>query len=294
MKKVLALILMLCMLCLPALAEGETKTVTDGLGREVTVAAAERLVSLTPSNTEILFALGLGDKIVGVDMNSNYPAEVAEIEIVGDYTGPNIEAIVAAKPDIVFASTKLQLDTITALENMGLTVVCVEPDSYAEIAEGIQIIADAAGADAAPVLDAMEKAHAEALAQVPARETPVKVYFALTFGEYGDYTAGPGTFIDELITMAGGVNVAGTSEHMWPTWSLEQLIIDDPDVILISDYMFDGSLVEQMKASDTYKNLRCVQEGRVYAINGDTCSRPAPRLNDALAEVIAALNDAAE
>ena len=291
MKKVLALILMVCMLCIPAMAEGAEKTVTDGLGREVTVAAAERLVSLTPSNTEILFALGLGEKVVGVDASSNYPAEVAEIEIVGDYTGPNIEAIVAADPDIVFASTKLQQETITALEDMGLSVVCVEPASYADIATGIQLIADAAGADAAPVLDAMAAAHAEVLALVPERETPMKVYFALTFGEYGDYTAGPGTFIDELITMAGGVNVAGTSEYMWPTWSLEQLIIDDPDVILISDYMFDGSLVEQMKASDTYKNLRCVQEGHVYAINGDTCSRPAPRINEALAEVIAALNN---
>lgn len=285
---VLALSLMLIFSAL-AFAE-ETVTVIDGMGREVAIASApERVVSLTPANTEILFALGVGDKLVGVDSVSDYPAEVAGLPIVGDYSGPNIEAIVAADPDVIFASTKLQADLIAELENLGYVVVCNEPDAYDEIIPGVQLIADVMGADSAGVIAAMEAEKDAALAVVTLRETPLKVYFAVSFGEYGDYSAGPGTFIDDMITMAGAVNVAGGAEYAWPMYSIEQLIIDDPDVILISDYMGDGSLIELLAATEGYKDLRCVQEGHVYAIDANTSNRPAPRINEALAQIVEAL-----
>ena len=297
MKKLLTIILAL-MLALSAFAlaepaeQSEAFTVVDDLGRTVEIAAIpERIISLTPSNTEILFALGLGDKVVGVDSSSDYPAEAADLEIVGDYSGPNLEAIVAAEPDLVFASTYLSPETLEQMEKLDLTVVCCQKDLYDAIGEGIQLVADATGADAAPVLEAMEDAKAAALEQVVEREKPLKVYFALGFGEYGDYTVGPGTFIDALITLAGGVNVAGNADTPWPSYSMEQIVLDDPDVILISDYIGDRTtLVEQLSAAEGYKDLRCVQEGHVYCVDDDTTSRPAPRINDALAEIVEILN----
>lgn len=292
MKKTLALVLALLLaLSVSALAESAPISVVDGLGRTVELAAApQKLVSLTPANTEILFALGLGDKVVGVDASSDYPPEAASCAIVGDYSGPNLEAIVAAEPDVVFASTKLQQEAIEEMEKLGLTVICNEPNSYNDIAVGVQLIADATGADASAVLAAMDESKTAALAALEPRETPLKVYVAISFGEAGDFSVGPGTFIDDMLTMSGAINVASQFDFAWPMYSIEQLVLDDPDVILVSDYTGDGSLLEQFKAAQGYKDLRCVQEGHVYALDANTSSRPAPRINEALAQIVAVLN----
>ena len=119
----------------------------------------------------------------------------------------------------------------------------------------------------------------------------MRVYFALSFGESGDFSAGPGTFIDELIAMAGGENVAADSEYAWPMYSLEGIIAADPDVILISDYG-DGMVVEQFCALPGYGELRAVQEGHVYALTDDLISRPGPRIAEGFQQVVDALADA--
>lgn len=297
MKRILSILLVLLLaLGASALAEAAPAdaaiSVVDGNGHTVVLDAyPERIISLTPSNTEILFALGLGDKVVGVDASSDYPPEVAGLEIMGDYAGPNLESIVAAEPDVVFAGRYLADDAMQELDRFGIPVVCNDEDTYDGIAAGIQLVADVTGADASAVLADMEAAQSAALAQVVAREEPLKVYYAVSFGEYGDYTAGPGTFIDEMIAMAGGVNVAGGAEMAWPSYSLEQLIVDDPDVIIISDYIGDRTtLAEQLSASEGYKELRCVQAGNVFCLDGNTSSRPAPRINEALADLVEILN----
>ena len=297
MKKLLSVLLALMLaLSVTALADAaeavEEISFTDDLGRTVTLADyPERIVSLTPATTEILFALGVGDKVVGIDSSSDYPEEAASLEVVGDYSGPNMEAIVAAEPDLVFASTYLSEDQLAAFENAELTVACCQKDAWDDIPAGIEMIAEAVGADAAPVLEAMEKEKAEALSAVVEREEPLKVYFALGFGEYGDYSAGPGTFIDALIGLAGGQNVVTDPANPWPSYSLEQLVLDDPDVILISDYIGDRTtLVEQLSASEGYKDLRCVQNGQVYCVDDDTTSRPGPRVYEALKDIVEILN----
>lgn len=291
-QKILSLFLAVLLLVSgAALAEETPTTVVDGMGRSVEIPAQpQTVVSLSPANTEILFALGAGDKVAGVDASSDYPAEALEIDKVGDYTGPNLEAIVALKPDVVFASTTLQAEIIDQLTGLGVTVVCNEPAAYADIASGIQLVADVMGLDASELLASMEAAKAAALEKAVSGESKPKVYFALSFGEYGDWSAGSGTFIDDMITLAGGVNVAAASTEAWPMYSIEQLVADDPDVILVSDFMGDGSLIEALKNTDGYKDLRCVKEGRVYAVDANTSSRPAPRINEALEQIVAALN----
>ena len=119
----------------------------------------------------------------------------------------------------------------------------------------------------------------------------MRVYFALSFGESGDLSAGKGTFIDELIAMAGGENVAAGSEYAWPMYSLEGIVAADPDVILISDYG-DGTVVEQFCALPGYGELRAVQEGHVYALTDDLISRPGPRIAEGFQQVADALADA--
>ncbi len=269
-----------------------TGELTDGLGRTVAIPeTVEKVVSLTAANTEILYALGAGDLLVGADAYSDYPEAANELPRMGDYVGPNVELIAAAEADVVFASTTLQQDAIEKMEALGLNVVCVEPTGLDELYEGIVLIAAVVGADPTPLLADMQDAIAETTAAVPETTEPVRVYFALSFGESGDFSAGPGTFIDELIAMAGGENVAAGSDYAWPMYSLEGIVAADPDVILVSDYG-DGTAVEQFCALPGYGELRAVQEGHVYALTDDLVSRPGPRIVEGLRQVADALADA--
>lgn len=285
MKRVVVGLLVLCVMLMgaTAMAEGAQVSVVDGLGRTVVIdGAPETVVSLTPANTEVLFALGAGDSVVGVDSSSNHPAEVASVEnIVGDYSGPNVELIVQLMPDVVFASTTLQSDVIGQMESLGLTVVCNDPTSYQEIEKGIALIAQVMGVDAQAVTGPMKEKEAEILAAAETAKGK-KVYFALSFGEYGNWTAGPGTFINDMIEMLGGVNVAKDAQVSWPEYSMEQLILNDPDLILVSAYGGDESIAEALKQADGYKDLRAVKEGKVYAVDADITSRPGPRIAEAL------------
>ena len=227
MKKLLALLLILSLaLSGAALAETTYPFATEDMnGNAVTIEEQpDVVVSLTPSSTEILYALGAGDLLVGADAYSDYPEEANALPRMGDYAGPNVELIAAAEADVVLASTTLQQDAIEKMEALGLNVVCVEPTGLDELYEGIVLIAAVVGADPTPLLTDMRDAIAETAAAVPADMEPVRVYFALSFGESGDFSAGPGTFIDELIAMAGGENVAATSEYAWPMYSLEGIV----------------------------------------------------------------------
>lgn len=287
MRKLLYVMLALLLVCQAGLAEG--MAVTDGMGRDVVFdSAPQTCVSLTPANTEILFALGLSGRVLGVDNQSDYPGEAAALGCkLGDYYAPNVEAIVALQPDVVFASDKLQQDAIDQLGALGLKVVCNDPTSFEGVAPGIELIAQVMGADAAPLTAAIQGAVDAVRNGAPAG--PVKVYFALSFGEYGDYTAGPGTFIDDMIALSGGVNVAGGMPVSWPQYSIEQLVTDDPDVILVSDYAGDGSIERQLMATPGYDSLRAVAEGRVYGVDANITSRPGPRIGEALRLFSAAL-----
>lgn len=274
MKKTLRFLVILALLmslCVSALAA----TVTDLMGREVDVASAQRIVSLTPSNTEILFALGLGDKVVGVDAYSNYPAEAAAIEAkCGDYAGPNVEMIVSLNPDLVLAGNKLQADAIAQLTGLGLTVLAAEADTYAGIPGSIRLIAAAAGADPEPLLSDMAQRE-KAILDAVAGKTPSTVYYAVSFGDWGDYTVGPGSFIYEILEKIGASPVTSDSPVAWPMYSLEEIVAKEPQVILLGA---DATRAAEIYVQEGYKDLPAVQEGRVFIIDPDMASRPTPRV----------------
>lgn len=291
---VLALMLALTLTLCPAasMAEAQPVEVIDALGRAVTVEGVpEKIVSLSPSNTEILFALGVGDKVVGVDSYSDYPAEAAAIENkVGDYTGPNVELIVSLEPDIIFADDTLQQDAIDQLSELGMTVVAVTGKTYADVPAAIQLVADCVGADAAPVLDDMEAVKAEALALAEGGESK-SVYFALSFGEYGDWTSGTGTFVDDMLNMLGATNVGAELGAGWMSISLERLLEVDPDVILVPG---DQAMVDSFMQTEAYAALSAVKNGTVYAVDANMSQRPGPRIAQALREFAGILYPAAE
>lgn len=282
MTLVLALVLALCPMS--ALAEtAQPVEVIDALGRTVTIdSVPEKIVSLSPSNTEILFALGVGDKVVGVDAYSDYPAEAAAIENkVGDYAGPNVELIVSLEPDIVFADDTLQQDAIDQLENLNIKVVAVAGKTYADVPASIQTVADCVGADATQVLADMEATKEAALAMVPAEGEKPSVYFALSYGEYGDWTSGKGTFVDDILTELGAVNVGAELGEGWLSISVEKLLETDPDMILVPG---DETMVAAFKADANYAELSAVKSGTVYAVDPNMSQRPGPRLADAMYE----------
>ena len=291
---VLALVMALTLAAFPAasLAEAQTVEVIDALGRAVTVEGVpERIISLSPSNTEILFALGVGDKVVGVDAYSDYPEEAAAIENkVGDYAGPNVELIISLEPDIVFADNTLQQDAIDQLSELGITVVAVTGTTYADVPAAIQLVAECVGADAAPVLADMAATEAEALALVSGDEGK-SVYFALSFGEYGDWTSGTGTFVDDMLTMLGATNVGAELGAGWMSISLERLLEVDPDVILVPG---DQAMADAFAATEAYAALTAVKSGAVYAVDANMSQRPGPRIAQALLEFAGILYPAQE
>ena len=256
---------------------------TDMMDREVTIEKkVNKIVSLTPSNTEILYAIGLGDLIVGVDEYSNYPSDTANKQKVGDYTGPNLELIVSKAPDVVFASTKLQKSTIDDMVNAGIIVVAAEATSYSQIYESIELIGKVC-----QVTDESDKLINDMKNRAMAVYDRVKdlekksVYYVSSFGEYGDWTSGPGSFINDMLIMAGGAPFI-TINYPWIQYNVEDIIINNPEVVVsgLTDSEFDS-----LKQATGYKDLYAFKNGRVYNLDPDIISRPGPRSVGALEQI---------
>lgn len=261
--------------------------VTDMVGREVTVKSAEKIVSLAPSATEILFALGVGDKIVGVDAFSDYPEDAKNIEVVGDYNGPDIEKIVALSPDVVFCGNTLQEEQIGELEKLGLTVVATEAVAFEDIQKSIEMMGTIMGKqDAAKtVVNSINSAVEKARQNAPKEE--ITVYYAMSYGDMGNWTSGPGSFINTMIELAGGVPVTKDAADSWLEYPMEDLVSQDPDIILVSSDM--GS-VEDIAKVQGYSDLSAVKDGKVYQMEANILSRPGPRIADAISMISDILN----
>jgi iron complex transport system substrate-binding protein len=272
----------------PTAATSFPITVTDDAGREVTIEQRpERIISIAPSNTEILFALGLADRVVGVDSYSNYPPEATEKPQVGDYVDPDLETIVAAAPDLILATEAHVATVLPELETLGLPTVVVEPTTLDEVFAGIALVGQVSGESAAAQklvcsLQARVDAVSGAIAGAP---TP-RVFFELSPDLY---TAGPGSFVDDILTRAGGQNIAADAAEMWPQLSMEALVSADPEVILLADHEA-GVTAEQVAARPGWQGVSAVESGRIVSLDADLVARPGPRVVDGLEAVAAALH----
>ncbi len=268
----------------------------DDFGYSLTLTSPpERIVSLAPSNTEFLFAVGAGDKLVGVTDFCNYPydfsawIEAGNMSSIGKYYGPSVEPIVALDPDLVLAATG-SLEAAENLRTLGYNVLVVAPKDISFVLRDILLIGRATNHyDEAVALESELKQRIDAVANKAAEATTTpKVYHEV----WNDplTSVGPGTFIDEIITLAGGENIFNDATTSWPIVSSEAIIDKNPDVMFFPDmYMGVGTFYETMETVESrpgWESISAVQNGALYEINADIISRSGPRLVDAL-ELIA-------
>lgn len=260
-------------------------TVTDASGTEITFERApERIISIAPSETEVLFAVGAGPSVIAVDKWSDYPAEADALPDVGGLEA-NIEAILELEPDLVAAGWTMSRKTIEALRELGVNVFAFETntldEAIAHIREIGRIVDKAEEAEAvAAKMEADRDRVAAAVADIPDEERK-SVYIEFSPG----WTVGKGEFMDELLSIAGAVNVA--DQEGWYEISEETIIEADPQVILFGDGV-DG-LEATIRGRAGWDRIDALRNGRVYGIDDNLISRPGPRMTDALVEMAKAI-----
>jgi iron complex transport system substrate-binding protein len=268
--------------------------ITDDRGRSLTFnAPPQRIVSLAPSVTEILFAVGAGSQLVGRTSFCNYPPEAAALPEIGGFSASTIsvETIAGLQPDLVIASTASQLEVLDALDALQVPTLLLAPDSLTAVYENIAQLAtitghEAAGAQVVASMEARVATVMETVASIPPEQRPT-VFWQV----YNDplITAGPQTFIGQLIELAGATNVFADTSEDYPQVNAETVAERDPAVILGPASQGDALAAAQVATRPGWAELSAVRDGRVYLLDEDIVSRPGPRLADALEQVAAAL-----
>ncbi|MCA9920865.1 MAG: ABC transporter substrate-binding protein [Anaerolineales bacterium] len=269
-------------------AANEPISLTDGLGSTIELTGpAQHIISLAPSNTEILFAIGAGDQVVGRDSFSDYPEAALEVtDIGGGFAELDMETIVSLEPDMVLAADITAPEQIQALTDLGITVFALpNPVELPGMYDNLRTVAVLTGREAETEtligeLEARVTAVTDAVANA---ETTPPVFYELDSTEPdAPWTSGPGTFIDTIIAMSGGKNVGAALEGAWVQISIEELIVQDPDIILLGDALWGGITPEDVAARESWDGLTAVQTGSVFPFDDNLVSRPGPRLVDGL------------
>ena len=263
----------------PAAAE----VFVDQVGRRVDIPARpQRIVSLMPSITEIVFELGAGSRIKGVTLYSNEPPAAAKLPNVGAYVHPDLEKIISLKPDLCLAvrdgNPKHIVDKITEL---GIPVYTIDPRNLAEIMESVMLLGKVLGTEekARDIVDNIQVKINAASERVAHASNRPRVFFQIDASPI--VSAGSNTFIDQLITQAGGVNLAA-GPTAYPRYSWEDILLMQPEVVIIAS-MAGGYSEEQLKAAwRRWPEVPAVRDNRLYVVNADLFERPTARLADGL------------
>ena len=284
-KKLVSLFLALALMlaCVPVLAEGGI-TVTDMTGREITLdGPATKIVALTASDVEIIYALGAGDLLVGRGEYCDYPAEVLEKPVVKSGAETNLEEILKLEPDVVIMATMAQTkEQVEALEQAGVKVIFSDAQNLEGVYTAITLIGDVTGKaeEAAGIVQEMKDTFEEIKSKV--QDSGKTVYFEVSPLEWGLWAAGKGTFMDELATICGLTNAFADVEG-WGAVSEEQVFEKDPDYIVTTAmYWGEGPTpVEEVKGRAGWDQLKAVQNDQVFNADQNEITRPGPRLIDA-------------
>lgn len=262
-----------------------TREVTDDLGRKIVIPQKiERAVSLAPNLTENIFAVGASDRLVGVTTYCDYPAEAEKIAEVSDTQTPNMEAIVALKPNVVFVSTASQLENFTkTLERQNIAVFVTNPQNLEGVLQNLRQFGELFGTG-----EKAEKLIAELENRVRRVEQKVegkpKAKVFVQIDKESLYTIGKDSFITDLINRAGGESATKTVATAYPKLSKETALALNPDAIILSESP------NNLEPNEVFKNSNAVKNGRVFKINADLISRPSPRIVDALEQIADALH----
>lgn len=265
--------------------------ITDIKGKKVLLdKIPERIVSLSPTNTEIVFALGAGEKLVGVTSYCDYPEEAKLIDKIGDFENPNIELIKKMNPDLVLAGGFLQEDLMAALEGLNIPVASTEAAGVETIFDSIAMIGKLVGEEtnAEELINSIKKDIEDIENNVMNQEKP-KVFYLVWKDPL--FTAGQGTYINEIIQIAGGQNIAAVVEG-WAQYSFEELLKQNPDLLIAAYHSTDeGMRKEDIMNDELFSKLPCVKDGKIHVMSDDNIvSRPGPRVVEAIREMAEAMH----
>lgn len=276
----------------PAPPASDARTITDDIGRSVAIAARpQRIISLAPNLTEIVFALGAGDRLIADTSYCNFPAEAKDKVHVGDTLRPDVERIVSLKPDLVLVSTASQLEGASSrLERLGIPVYVSNPRDLDGILASIEKLGDVIGEpEAGRRAAASLRERLSAVATRIEGRPPVKVFLVVSPEPL--ITSGKGTFVDDAIRRAGGASISGDEATEWPQYSAETVIARAPEAIVVStmtDVVPNGNGVP-----DVLDQTPAVRNKRVVMVDADLLMRPGPRLVDGIETLARALHQEA-
>jgi iron complex transport system substrate-binding protein len=294
--KLFLLLLTLAFVCVQGCSKTTTpgpaadrRIIGDDSGRSVALPSkVDRVVSLAPNLTEIVFAIGAGDRLVGRTSYCDFPAEAKAVAEVGDTLHPSLERIIALKPQLVLVSTASQLEGFTRqLQEHDIAVFVTDPHEMDGVFRSIQQIGDIVGTSeqAKQVVNGL-KARVAAVEEKVKGRTPVRVFYQLSAEPL--YTAGEDSFVNDLLRRAGAISVTADIPGAWPKFSAEAALATKPEAIILPT---GGSMGDNNKTVvDALKRSPAVLQGRVYKINDDHLVRPGPRAVDGLEEMAKALH----
>lgn len=260
----------------PQSANAQFRQLTDEAGRSVSVPIrVDRFVSLAPNLTEIAYAIGAGDRLVGNTTYCDYPAQARQVEKVGDTLHPSIERIIALRPQVVLVSTASQLEAFTKqLNDQGIAVYVSDPHDLDGVFQSIARLGELLNqSSATQTLLSELRSRTDAVANAVKTATPVTVFYQVSAQPL--YTAGRDSFVTDLIKHAGGKSVTAEVPGAWPKFSAESALAARPEAIILptGGSMGDTNAI----VAEALKNSPAVTSGRVYKINDDHLARPGPR-----------------
>ena len=261
-----------------------TRDITDDLGRKLKIPEkVERVISLAPNLTENIFAVGAGDRLVGITTFCNYPDETAAIAKVGDTMNPNMETIIALKPQIVFVSTASQIENFTrTLEANNITVFVTNPKDLDGILANLRHLAEIFGtSERSAVLINQLQNRISAVDRQMRDKQKVKTFVQISKEPL--FTIGKESFLTEIIERAGGISVTKDVSMAYPKISKETALALNPAAIILSESP------DNLEPNDVFKNSAAVRNSKVFKVNADIVSRPSPRIVDALEQIAEAL-----
>ena len=270
--------------CKPSFQPG---TFTDDAGRPVNITAAPaRIVSHVPSITETLFALGLGDKVVGRSDYDDYPPEAAEKTSVGNYFNPSIETIASLNPDIVL--TDGHSDNIKQLDTLHINYMVIDPKNLDDVYKDIDLIGRVAGVEekASALIQSMKDTVTGVQNKVKGAAKVRAIYLIDATDLNNPWTAGAGSFVDAMISMAGGENIAASVPSSYAQLSVEQIIALDPEVIILPGQHGTAFTAPQaLKDHPGWQKTTAVKNNRMVIVNSDLIDRSGPRIVQGLEEI---------
>ena len=284
LRRTLSLLTVLCFL-LSLGASAEIRS-TDMTGRALALnAPASRVVALSAAECEILYAVGAGEALVGRGEYCDYPAEALALPVLGSGGNTNIEEILALKPDLVLMNTMAQpLEQVEAMEKAGAPVYVTQASDILGVYSAITGIGQVVGKDqeAQAVVDSMKATFDALKAKVPATDKPKTVYFEVSPLQYGLWTGGKNTFMNELAEMLGLKNIFD-DVNGWAEVSQEQVIARNPDLIVtVTMYFGEGPKpAEEIAARAGWGGIAAVKSGKILTADNNAMTRPGPRLAEA-------------